>query len=221
MKSVEETGRTVDEAVAQALRKLELPRDRVEVEVLEEGSRGLLGILGSRPARVRVSVRPQAVEQAREFMENVVRVLGIAAKVSAVQGAEALEVEVEGEDVGALIGRRGHSLDAWQYLVSLAANKGVERPVRVLLDVAGYRRRRKAALENLARRTAERVKTRKRSVALEAMPPAERRIIHLALQDDPDVITLSEGRDPYRRVVISLRGREREARGPQAGEEKE
>jgi spoIIIJ-associated protein len=221
VKSVEETGRTVDEAVAQALRKLELPRDRVEVEVLEEGSRGLLGILGSRPARVRVSVRPQAVEQAREFMENVVRVLGIAAKVSAVQGAEALEVEVEGEDVGALIGRRGHSLDAWQYLVSLAANKGVERPVRVLLDVAGYRRRRKAALENLARRTAERVKTRKRSVALEAMPPAERRIIHLALQDDPDVITLSEGRDPYRRVVISLRGREREARGPQAGEEKE
>ncbi|HHV56719.1 MAG TPA: protein jag [Firmicutes bacterium] len=221
MKSVEETGRTVDEAVAQALRKLELPRDRVEVEVLEEGSRGLLGILGSRPARVRVSVRPQAAEQAREFMENVVRVLGIAAKVSAVQGAEALEVEVEGEDVGALIGRRGHSLDAWQYLVSLAANKGVERPVRVLLDVAGYRRRRKAALENLARRTAERVKTRKRSVALEAMPPAERRIIHLALQDDPDVITLSEGRDPYRRVVISLRGREREARGPQAGEEKE
>ncbi|MDI3523032.1 MAG: spoIIIJ-associated protein, partial [Bacillota bacterium] len=160
-------------------------------------------------------------EQAREFMENVVRVLGIAAKVSAVQGAEALEVEVEGEDVGALIGRRGHSLDAWQYLVNLAANKGVERPVRVLLDVAGYRRRRKAALENLARRTAERVKTRKRSVALEAMPPAERRIIHLALQDDPDVITLSEGRDPYRRVVISLRGREREARGPQAGEEKE
>ncbi|HHY92620.1 MAG TPA: protein jag, partial [Firmicutes bacterium] len=201
MKSIEESGRSVEEALAQALSKLGLTRDQVEVEVLEEGSRGLLGLLGGRPARVRVKARPRAAERAEEFLGQVIRVLGIEATVSAREEPEALQVEVEGEEVGALIGRRGHSLDAWQYLVGLVANKDNPHPVRVVLDVAGYRKRRTQALENLARRTAERVKLRKRSVALEAMPPAERRIIHLALQDDPDVVTLSEGREPYRRVV--------------------
>lgn len=209
MKSIEETGRTVEEAVAQALKKLGLAREQVEVTVLEEGSRGLLGLLGGRPARVRVSARETAAERARKFLESVIAVLGVEAQVSAAAGTDGLKVEVEGEDVGALIGRRGHSLDAWQYLTSLVANKGEEEPVRVVLDVAGYRKRRAAALENLARRTAERVKARRKSIALEAMPAAERRIIHLALQDDPEVETVSEGREPYRRVVISLRGREK------------
>ncbi|MDK2856114.1 MAG: spoIIIJ-associated protein [Bacillota bacterium] len=208
MKSIEESGRTVDEAVAQALKKLGLTREEVEVEVLEEGSRGLLGFLGGRPARVRVSAKEMVAERARRFLENVIQALGISAQVSAVRREEAVEVEVEGEDVGVLIGRRGSSLDAWQFLTGLVANKGADKPVRVVLDVAGYRKRRVAALENLARKTAEKVKAKKRSIALEAMPAAERRIIHLALQNDPDVVTLSEGREPHRRVVISLRGAE-------------
>lgn len=208
MKSVEETGRTVDEAVGQALKKLGLTREEVEVEVLEEGSRGLLGLLGARPARVRVSAKEMVAERARRFLEDVIEVLGINAQVSAVRREEAVEVEVEGEDVGVLIGRRGSSLDAWQYLTGLVANKGAEKPVRVLLDVAGYRKRRVAALENLARKTAEKVKAKRRSIALEAMPAAERRIIHLALQNDPEVVTISEGREPHRRVVVSLRGNE-------------
>jgi spoIIIJ-associated protein len=208
VKSIEETGRTVDEAVAQALRKLGLTREEVEVEVLEEGSRGLLGILGARPARVRVSAREMAAERARRFLESVIQVLRITAQVSAVLREEALEVEIDGEDVGVLIGRRGSGLEAWQYLTGLVVNKGAEKPVRVLLDVAGYRKRRIASLENLARKTAEKVKARKRSIALEPMPAAERRIIHLALQNDPEVVTASEGREPYRRVVVSLRGSE-------------
>jgi len=208
VKSIEESGRTVDEAVAQALKKLGLTREEVEVEVLEEGSRGLLGFLGGRPARVRVSAKEMVAERARRFLENVIQALGISAQVSAVRREEAVEVEVEGEDVGVLIGRRGSSLDAWQFLTGLVANKGADKPVRVVLDVAGYRKRRVAALENLARKTAEKVKAKKRSIALEAMPAAERRIIHLALQNDPDVVTLSEGREPHRRVVISLRGAE-------------
>lgn len=208
MKSIEETGRTVDEAVAQALKKLGLTREEVEVEVLEEGSRGLLGLLGARPARVRVSAKEVAAERARRFLESVIEALGIRAQVSAVRTEEGLEVKVEGDDVGVLIGRRGSGLNAWQYLTGLVANKGAEEPVRVILDVAGYRKRRIAALENLARKTAEKVKAKKRSIALEPMPPAERRIIHLALQNDPEVVTASEGREPYRRVVVSLRANE-------------
>jgi spoIIIJ-associated protein len=149
-----------------------------------------------------------AAERARRFLESVIQVLRITAQVSAVLREEALEVEIDGEDVGVLIGRRGSGLEAWQYLTGLVVNKGAEKPVRVLLDVAGYRKRRIASLENLARKTAEKVKARKRSIALEPMPAAERRIIHLALQNDPEVVTASEGREPYRRVVVSLRGSE-------------
>ncbi|NLY49651.1 MAG: protein jag [Firmicutes bacterium] len=219
MRTVEESGRSVEEAVAQALRKLAASESEVNIEILEEGSRGLLGILGGRPARVRVTLKDSPAEKARQFLESVVASLGIEATVSAVAGDDGIQVNVEGEDVGPLIGRRGHSLDAWQYLTALVANKGSHESVRVFLDVAGYRERRAATLERLARRTAARVKARRRSVALEPMPAAERRVIHLALQDDPDVVTGSEGREPYRRVVVSPRGRESSIKD--AKEEKE
>ncbi|NLG86688.1 MAG: protein jag [Firmicutes bacterium] len=202
MKAVEETGRSVEDALEQALAKLGVGVDDVEVEVLEEGSRGFMGILGGRPARVRVVKKENTLDRAQAFLNDVVAVMGIDVKIEGTRTADGVEIDIEGQNVGGLIGRRGQALDAWQYLTNLVANKGVKEPCRVMLDVAGYRARRRVALENLAKRTAQRVKERRRSITLDPMPAAERRIIHLTLQDDPEVETVSEGREPFRRVTV-------------------
>ena len=203
MKAVEETGRSVEEAVEQALLKLGVSADDVEVEVLEEGSRGFMGLLGGRPAKVRVVIKENTLDRAQAFLTDVVGIIGVDVEIDGKRTAEGIQIDIEGQNVGTLIGRRGQALDAWQYLTNLVANKGVKEPGRVMLDVAGYRARRTVALENLAQRTAERVKERRRSIALEPMTAAERRIIHVTLQEDPDVETVSEGREPFRRVIIS------------------
>lgn len=202
MKAVEETGRSVEEALEQALTKLGVGVDDVEVEVLEEGSRGFMGILGGRPARVRVVKKENTLDRAQAFLNDVVAVMGIDVQIEGKKTTDGVEIDIEGQNVGGLIGRRGQALDAWQYLTNLVANKGVKEPCRVMLDVAGYRARRRVALENLAKRTAQRVKERRRSITLDPMPAAERRIIHLTLQDDPEVETVSEGREPFRRVTV-------------------
>lgn len=193
----------MEEAVEQALLKLGVSADDVEVEVLEEPSRGFMGFLGGRPAKVRVVIKENTLDRAQAFLTEAVGIIGIDVKIMGAKAAEGIQIDIEGQNVGALIGRRGQALDAWQYLTNLVANKGVREPERVMLDVAGYRARRTVALQNLALRTADRVKERRRSIALEPMPAAERRIIHLTLQEDPDVETASEGREPYRRVIIS------------------
>ncbi|HHT70351.1 MAG TPA: protein jag [Firmicutes bacterium] len=203
MRDIEETGRTVEEAVEAALARLNLTAEEVEVEVIEEGSRGFMGILGGRPARVRVIEKKNLLNRAQAFIEEVVDTLAIEAEVTGTTDDEGVKIQVEGQNVGMLIGRRGQALDAWQYLTNLVANKGVRERERVMLDVAGYRARRTATLENLAERTAERVLERRRPIRLEPMSAADRRIIHLTLQDKEEVETVSEGREPYRRVVVN------------------
>jgi spoIIIJ-associated protein len=205
MKDIEETGRTVDEAVAAALARLKVSADEVDIEVLEEANRGFMGLFGGSPARVRVIVKGNPFEKAKTFIQQVVDCLEIEAEVIAVKDDDGIELQVEGQNVGMLIGRRGQALNAWQYLTNLVANQGLRDRERIRLDIAGYRARRVAMLENLALRTGDRVRERGRPIRLESMTAADRRIIHITLQNDDDLETSSEGREPYRKVVVRLK----------------
>lgn len=208
MKVLEKTGKTVDEAIAEALRELSADRSQVEVEVLDEGSKGLLGLLGGRAARVRVTFAQNAVEEGKRFLEELIHSAGLKGEVGRTERGEMAVLEVTGDDLGALIGRRGQALDSLQYLVNVAANRHTTEKQRVVVDVEGYRLRREETLRRLALRMADKVKREHRKTILEPMTPQERRVIHATLQGVSDVFTYSEGEDPFRRVVISPNNRE-------------
>ena len=195
------TAKTVDEAVTKALIELETTSDKLEYEVVEKGSAGFLGI-GAKPAIIRAKKKETLEDRAIDFLSQVFDV-----KIAAAFNEEECEMNIDlsGEDMGILIGKRGQTLDSLQYLVSLVVNKKSENYVRVKLDTENYRERRKETLETLAKNIAYNVKRTKRSVSLEPMNPYERRIIHAALQNDKYVTTRSEGEDPFRHVIISLK----------------
>lgn len=205
MKAVEMTGKTVQEAVEAALQVLGARREEVEVEVLEEGSKGFLGLLGSRQARVRVSLLESPEKVIKEFLEKVLKAMALRAGVEIRRREDHFLVSFHGRELGLLIGRRGETLNALQYLTNLAVSRIVGQRVRIILDAEGYRKRREQALVRLARRLSEKVKRTGNKVVLEPMTPQERRIIHTALQNDAQVITYSEGEEPHRKVVICLR----------------
>lgn len=151
-------------------------------------------------------VEPQTIETCEKFIYDVMNAMGMDdVKVTSVVDEEgALSINMEGSNMGILIGKRGHTLDSMQYLTNRVANKMQDGYVRVKLDTEDYRRRRKETLENLAKNIASKVKRTRKTVSLEPMNPYERRIIHSALQSDPAVSTHSEGEEPYRRVVVTL-----------------
>jgi len=207
MKSIEVVARSVDEAITEALQELNADRDDVEIEILDEGNKGFLGILGSKQAKVRVELieKPEAnkLEAALEFTRELLSKMGISAEVQGEEDSESIKLQIDGDDLGILIGRRGQTLDSLQYIVSLAVNRQTEGEWnRIQIDVGDYRVRREESLRSLASRAASKVEKNGRRLALDAMNAAERRIIHQALQDFPGVETRSEGQDPYRRVVI-------------------
>ncbi|MDB4897303.1 MAG: jag [Firmicutes bacterium] len=204
MKALEKSGRTVDEAVAAAIEELGLPSHRVKVEVLDEGKGGFLGI-GAKPALVRVTPTESRRERVELFLREVCDAMGVEVTISMQEQNEYLHVDVAGAEAGILIGHHGQTLDAMQYLVNLVASKVGDDGQRVLLDVEDYRKRREETLTRLATRLAERVKRNGESMVLEPMSAHERRVIHLALQENPDVVTTSEGEEPFRRVVIQLK----------------
>ncbi|NLA58153.1 MAG: protein jag [Firmicutes bacterium] len=206
MRTIERSARTVEEAIAEALEELQVAREDVEIEILDEGSRAFLGLIGGKLARVRVTVRDKREEKAQataEFLQGILDRMGIVTRVEySWQDEDVLRLDIQGEELGLVIGRRGETLDALQYLVSLAMNKNGEW-IRIILDAEGYRARREETLRNLALRLGERVKRTGRRAVLDPMNAMERRIIHLALQDDAGVETHSEGVAPYRRVIIA------------------
>ena len=207
MKSVEVSAKTVDAAVADALAQLDATQDQVIIEVLDEGSKGFLGLLGAKDARVRVTMRDlvaEKAERAKEFLLQLLEKMGVNATVEAKSSDDTIELEMSGKNIGLVIGRRGATLDAIQYIVSLYANKEGEWN-RILLDAEGYRNRRNETLRRLARKVGERVKKTGRRTVLEPMNPHERRIIHMTLQNEPRLATHSEGTEPYRRVVVTLK----------------
>ena len=207
MEYIEVSGKTVDEALTNALLKLETTSDKVEYEVIDKGSNGLLGIFNSKPVRIKARKKNTVEDIIREFLDNMFGAMNMVVKidVSVDEVESSVDVELSGEDMGLLIGKRGQTLDSIQYLVSLVANKEKEKYVRVKVDTENYRQRRKETLESLAKNISYKVKRSKRSVSLEPMNPYERRIIHSALQNDKFVSTRSEGEDPFRHVVIFLK----------------
>lgn len=206
MEFIEVSAKTVSDAITEACQKLTVTSDKLEYEVVEEGSSGFLGI-GSKPAVIKARVKSSVEDTARDFLNEVFRAMDLAVVVDVKydEADSSMEVDLSGDEMGVLIGKRGQTLDSLQYLVSLVVNKNVENYIRVKVDTENYRQRRKETLENLAKNISYKVKRTKRPVSLEPMNPYERRIIHSALQNDKYVTTHSEGDEPFRHVVVVLR----------------
>ena len=206
MKSIEIEGKTVEEALNKALLELKTDEHMVDVDVLEQGSKGLFNVIGVKPAKVRVSLKYDYIEEARNFLANILKAMKIDAEINIEEDDDTLHINLNGKNIGLLIGYRGETLDSIQYLVSLVVNKVHELPhKRVILDTENYRSKREETLKGVAIKTANRVMKTKRSFKLEPMNPYERRIIHSALQANAFVMTHSEGEEPFRRVVIELK----------------
>jgi spoIIIJ-associated protein len=206
MRMIEMTGKTVEDAVKNALSELKVTEDKVEVEIIEEGSRGFFKLLGAKPARVRVKVKRDYAYEAKAFLNDVLNSMGIRAEIRIKEEPDVLKIFLTGPSMGVIIGYRGETLDSLQYLVSLVVNKGHDSEYkRVILDTENYRQKREETLKRLAGKIAYKVRKTGKEVKLEPMNPYERRIIHSVLQDDPYVQTHSEGDEPYRRVVVALK----------------
>lgn len=206
MEFIEVSAKTVDDAITEASIKLGTTSDKIEVEVIEKGSTGFLGIK-SKPAIIKARKKNDTVDNIREFLENVFSAMNmeVTIDIKKAEDDKVYEVELSGKEMGLLIGKRGQTLDSLQYLTNLAVNKHSDGYIKVKLDTEDYRQRRKDTLENLAKNIAYKVKRTKRSVSLEPMNPFERRVIHSALQGDRYVETHSEGEEPFRHVVVTLK----------------
>ena len=206
MDYVEISAKTVNDAITEACQKFVVTSDKLDDLVVEEGSTGFLGI-GSKPAVIKARAKCTVYDKAKDFLKEVFDAMNMTVVVD-VKFDEVnnnMNIDLSGDEMGVLIGKRGQTLDSLQYLVSLVVNKDSDEYIRVKVDTEDYRRRRKETLENLAKNIAYKVKRTKRSVSLEPMNPYERRIIHSALQNDKYVTTHSEGEEPFRRVVVTLK----------------
>lgn len=199
------SAKTADEALTNALIQMETTSDQIEYEVVEEEKSGILGLF-SKPARIRVRKKEDVVDVVRNFLEKTFDAMNLIVDITLdyddIEGI--INIELKGEEMGMLIGKRGQTLDSLQYLTSLVANKKTVRYVKIKIDTENYRQRRKETIENLARNVASKVKKTGRTAFLEPMNPYERRIIHAALQGDKYVDTHSEGDEPHRKVVVTL-----------------
>lgn len=206
MEFIEVSAKTVNDAITDALVQLGVTSDQLEYEVVSEGSSGFLGF-GSKPALIKARRKHSPEESVRDFLERVFDAMDLEVEIVSNYDEEnrLVDVEFKGNEMGVLIGKRGQTLDSLQYLTNLAVNKQMDHYVKIKLDTEDYRKRRKDTLENLARNISYKVKRTKRPVALEPMNPYERRVIHSALQNDRFVSTHSEGEEPYRHVVVTLK----------------
>ena len=206
MEFIEISAKNVDDAITQATVQLGITSDQLEYEVLDKGSTGFLGI-GSKNAVIKARKKFSIDENVVEFLSSIFDAMKMEVEILVAVNEEEhiIEVELKGDDMGILIGKRGQTLDSLLYLTNLAINKHSDDYYKVKIDTEDYRKRRKETLENLAKNIAYKVKRTKRPVSLEPMNPFERRIIHSALQNDRYVTTHSEGDEPYRHVVVTLK----------------
>ncbi len=206
MKSIEIIGKTAEEAIQNALKELNVTEDKVTIEVLEEGSKGFLNIIGVRPAKVKVTLKRDYVGDAKKFLKDVLNAMNVKAEINIKEENNEIKINLIGPSMGVLIGYRGETLDSLQYLVSLVVNKNHDEAYkRVILDTANYRYNRQETLRKLAFKMGDKVRVNSKTLKLEPMNPYERRVIHSTLQNDAYVTTHSEGEEPYRRVVIELK----------------
>ncbi|WP_281883269.1 RNA-binding cell elongation regulator Jag/EloR [Paenibacillus sp. YYML68] len=206
MKKIVVTGKTVEAAIRSGLEQLGTTEDRVKTQVLEQSAKGLFGLFGTRPAKVELELLPDAMEEAVAFLKDVLRTMELHdVRIEQKKDRDGYELHLYGAEIGMLIGRRGQTLDALQYLVNIVANRYADHHLRIVLDAEQFRLRRKKTLQELADRLAERVIRTGKEVVLEPMPSQERKIIHAQLQKHTNVRTFSRGDEPNRRVVIVSR----------------
>lgn len=217
---VEKTGKTVEDALRAALIELNVTENCVDYEVLETPSKGFFGLIGSKPAKIRVTVKEAEVieesisvkqtskplDTAILFLEDIFRGMHMKVDIEVKETLDGIVLDLHGEDLGILIGKHGQTLDALQYLTNLAANRDMsEAKVRIIIDVENYRKRREETLYRLAMRLADKVKRTGDKITLEPMSRHERKVIHMALQDERRILTYSDGEEPFRKVVIALK----------------
>ncbi|MGF7015696.1 RNA-binding cell elongation regulator Jag/EloR [Ornithinibacillus bavariensis] len=202
MREITATGQTVDEAVQSALEQLNTTRDQVDITIIDEGKKGILGVFGAKRAIVKVVLAKNPIQEAEKFILDVVSKMGVDSEISTSIDGNHVTFDLRGEKIALLIGKRGQTLNALQYLVHLVVNKEGNQYYTVTLDAEGYRERRKETLEVLAVRMADKAKNINKKVALEPMPAFERKIIHSKLQELDDISTYSDGVEPHRHIVI-------------------
>lgn len=206
MKSIEIIGRTAEEAIQNALRELNVTEEKVTIEVLEEGSKGFLNIIGVKPAKVKVTLKRDYIGDAKKFLRDILNAMNVKAEIHIKEENNEININLVGPNMGVLIGYRGETLDSLQYLLSLVVNKNHDETYkRVILDTVNYRQNRQETLKKLALKMGDKVRINGKTLKLEPMNPYERRVIHSTLQDNAYVTTHSEGDEPYRRVVIELK----------------
>lgn len=206
MKCIEMNGKTVEEALNKALQALSATKEDVNVEIVEEGSKGIFKLFKGKEAKVKVTKKKNYKEEAKEFLRNVLDAMGVLAEIKITEEKDIIKINLVGPNMGLIIGHRGETLDSLQYLVNLAVNKGNEGQYKkITLDTENYRYKREETLKKLAGKMAYKARRSNKAIKLEPMNPYERRIIHSALQNDTNISTYSEGEEPYRRVVIDFK----------------
>lgn len=203
MREITASGQTVEEAIENALNQLGLTREQVNVEVIDEGKKGILGVFGSKKAYVKVQEKVDLAKLGEKFLKSVSSEMGIETSINVTENENEIVFELVGEQMGQLIGKRGQTLNALQYLTHLVVNKNNQQNYKtVIVDAENYRAKREETLKDLAQKLANKAIRMKSEVKLEPMPSFERKIIHTTLQDHSEVSTYSEGRDPNRYIVI-------------------
>lgn len=206
MKCIEMSGKSYDDALESALRELKCTKEKVNVEVIEEGAKGLFNLFGSKPTIIKVTLKPNYIDDSKEFLEKVLKAMNLEANIDITEEKDSILFNISGENMGTIIGYRGETLDSLQYLLSLVVNKNHDLPYkRVILDTEDYRKKREETLKRVADKTAYKVLKNRRAFKLEPMNPYERRVIHSALQNKDNIYTYSEGEEPYRRIVVDFK----------------
>ena len=207
MSTIEVEAKTMEEAINQASEQLGRPQDQLEIEVLSDGSSKMFGIIGAGKVKIKAAVKEpkmgEGAEKAKEVLENILQRFGAEVSIEAIDDGDCITLNIRGDGSGILIGRKGQTLDAFQYLVNKIVHRSPTAEKQIVVDTEGYRQRRKGALIDLAKRLGEKAKSKDLPVSTSPLNPFERRIIHLALQDDAGLTTKSKGEGIYRSVIIS------------------
>ena len=204
MDYIQISAKTKQEAINKAMEQFNLTQDKLEIQVIDEGSKGFLG-LGAKDCIIKVKKKIDETDLIRNFLNDIFKTLDIIPKIDIKTQNENIKVDITGEDTAILIGRRGESLDSLQMLINIVVNKELEDHQRIILDIENYREKREQSLIQYAKKMAKKAVYQRRNIKLEPMNPYERRIIHYALQDDSKINTFSEGEEPNRRIVLSIK----------------
>lgn len=207
MREITANGQTVNEAVEEALKQLRAKQEEVEITILDEGKKGFFGIIGKKPAIVKVKIINDPVKHAHDFLTDIVKKMGIKAKIDVQKTGKVVTMQLSGEKMAVLIGKRGQTLNSLQYLTQLVVNRHSNHYLQVVIDAENYREKRKETLKQLAGKVAQQAIRTSKDVPLEPMPSYERKIIHAALAEFKEIKTYSIGEEPNRHLVISPKGK--------------